>query len=231
MTDPWVRLQHAAIDSLDWIWNDFAKDGRETAVLARVAESPKAAGWLVVSMAAADDCIVRKIGAMLAGLIHDDDQSHLLIDLLQRERDLFVTSPLDANSVTEDILFAATRWAGYGGKARDAGIYTLAEIVTDAIGAIPWNTVQWAAANLHAATDGTHPALSRLMAASLPEHNHNASIKRIAEAIRNGDQQMLERYTANPNPIIEFPEDARDAHLAKELWNAIKQAEIEAMKP
>jgi hypothetical protein len=228
MNDPWVRLQQAAGNSLDWIWNVFAKDGRETAVLAKVAQSPKASGWLVGCMSAADDDITRKIGAMLAGLIHDEEQTQLLPELLQSERDRFPLDPLGANSVTEDVLFAAVRWTTYGGKCQETGIDVLANIVRDALETTEWNTAQWAAASLHAATGGKHPVIDTLTdeTTTVP-----ASLQIVAEAIRLKDNERLAQLTVTPNPIVDFPADVTDSHLAAELWAAIREAEVEALKP
>lgn len=75
MSDPWLRLQTAAGNAIDWTWGTLAKNGQETAALAPLAESPKAAGWLAGCMSASDDEIVRKLGAMLAGLIDDTEQT------------------------------------------------------------------------------------------------------------------------------------------------------------
>jgi hypothetical protein len=228
MNDPWIRLQHATSNSLDWIWNDFAKDGRETAVLATVAQSPKASGWLIGCMSAADDDITRKIGAMLAGLINDEEQTQLLPDLLQIERTRFPIDPLGANSVTEDILFSAVRWTTYGGKCYETGVNVLANIVRDALDSIEWNTAQWAAATLHSITGGKHPVFERL---TYRTSISPAGLQMVAEAIRLEDNEKLAQLTVTPNPIVTFPADVTDSYLATELWAAVREAEVEALKP
>ena len=55
MSDPWERLQSAAINAIDWIWSDIGKSGEENAALAPLADYPKAAGWLAAGMAMSDD--------------------------------------------------------------------------------------------------------------------------------------------------------------------------------
>ena len=61
MTESWERLHSVATEALPWLWYDFAKEGREGAVLAPLAKYPKAAGWLARSMAMSDDDITRKL--------------------------------------------------------------------------------------------------------------------------------------------------------------------------
>ena len=71
---------------------------------------------------------------MLAGWIDDPKQIDLLTKMLDNERVEFVANPYVANSVAEDIMFAATRWSQRPpGKVREAGIFVLAEMVYDAL--------------------------------------------------------------------------------------------------
>jgi hypothetical protein len=179
-------------------------------------------------MSSAEDDITRKIGAMLAGLINDEEQTQLLPDLLQMERTRFPKDPLGANSVTEDILFSAVRWTTYGGKCYETGVNVLASIVRDAIDSIEWNTAQWAAATLHTITGGKHPVFERLTDGTsiLP-----AGLQMVAEAIRLEDSDKLAQFTVTANPIMTFPTEVTNSHLATELWHAVREAEIEALKP
>lgn len=228
MDEAWERLQHAASASIDWIWHSFAKDGNETAVLAQVAMSPKAAGWLVGCLAMADDDIARKIGAMLAGLINDAVQGKLLQELLQAERNRFAADPLGANSVTEDIVCSAARWLEHGGECHKAGCDVLGEIVDDALNSISWNTAGCASATLYVAMGSNHPALLRLASAKL---DSDSELAVVSELIKREDSQKLREMAVTPSQIESFPADCSDAHLAHELWAAVKDAEIEALKP
>ena len=78
MNDPWKSLNSAAVEALDSIWVNFAKEGRESAVFAPLARYPNAAAWLADSMTMGSDCITRKLGAMLAGWVHSPQHAHLL---------------------------------------------------------------------------------------------------------------------------------------------------------
>ncbi len=179
-------------------------------------------------MSDADDDVTRKIGAMLAGLINDEEQTQLLPDLLQIERTRFPIDPLGANSVTEDILFSAVRWTTYGGTCYETGINVLAEIVRDALDSIEWNTAQWAAATLHTITYGKHSVFEQLTNGTSIS---NAGLQMVAEAIRLEDHEKLAQFTVTPNPIETFPADVADSYLATELWAAVREAEVEALKP
>jgi len=149
MADPWGRLSSIASDSLESLWYDFAKQGEESAVLAPLASFVTAAAWLSESLSMSDDSINRKLGAMLAGFIDDPRATGILARLLERERAIYASTPLDSNSVGEDIMFAATRWSGSRhNEVRQAGIEILGKMVDDALQDFHWNTANWAAANV-----------------------------------------------------------------------------------
>lgn len=167
MDDAWKSLQLAALDTLNPLWNDFAKEGTEGAVLAPVARYPNAAAWLARSMGMSKDCITRKLAAMLAGWIDDPKHVSILLEMLDNERKGFRADSLSANSVGEDIMFAATRWTGsQNPQVKNAGTDVLANMITDALEGTPWNTVHWAVANLYRATNGNHEGLRRLLSIS-----------------------------------------------------------------
>jgi hypothetical protein len=109
MGDALEDLRSAAVEALDFLWPDFAKDGRESAAFAPMARYPNAAAWLAESMGMSADCLTRKLGAMLAGWIDDAQHAELLTKMLNHERQVFREDQLSANSVGEDIMFAATR--------------------------------------------------------------------------------------------------------------------------
>ena len=89
MDDEWKSLQAAALAALSPLWSDFAKEGREGAALAPLGRYPAAAAWLAKSMGMSDDCITRKLGAMLAGWIFEPQHASILSAMLDRERKLF----------------------------------------------------------------------------------------------------------------------------------------------
>jgi hypothetical protein len=227
MSDPWVRLQDAAEDAIYWIWEDLAKEGREPAALAPMAQSPKASGWLAACMSMSDDAITRKIGAMLAGWIDDTGQADLLTKMLANERAVYAEDPITANSVAEDIMFAATRWSRLPvGDVQAAGGAVLSEMISDALQGTCWNTSHWAAANLYAATNGTHPILAELFAASPEQLAEQSFLSNFVVALRSGQKTEIEGYVTDPTPKCELPAEAPNYALARELWDAAQRAEL-----
>lgn len=91
-------------------------------------------------MCESEDGIVRKVGAMLTGLVDDPEESDFLQEMLDNERVIFAIDPFSTNSVIEDVMFAATRWAARTGQAQTAGQGFLAGIVRDALSGTEWNT-------------------------------------------------------------------------------------------
>jgi hypothetical protein len=173
-----------------------------------------------------DDSITRKLAAMLAGWIDDPKQTDLLTKMLDNERAQFVANSYDANSVAEDIMFAATRWSQRPpGKVREAGIFVLAEMVNDALHGTPWNTVNWATANLHAATAGQHPVLAQLRVATVESLDGQEFLKIVIEAIRSDDKDTLSRYITAPTPFSELSADDRCFAFAQDLWDATAATE------
>lgn len=226
MSDPWERLRTATAEALDWLWYGLAKEGRESAVLAPLAKCPVAAAYVAGCLAMSPNYVQRKLAAMLAGWIDDPDQSDLLAPILDNERQVFADDSLTANSVGEDIMFAATRWSHQpDGPLREAGLAVLAGMIDDALEGIPWNTVHWAVANLHAATGGQHPALDRLRAATDDQIGSQDFFGRAVAALRSGDMQTLKRWATPPAPPFELSPDEPNYLLARALWEAAAEAE------
>jgi hypothetical protein len=164
MDDPLKSLESAAVESSDVLWYGFAKAGKEIAILAPLGQYPGAAAWLTEKLSKEHRYITRKLGAMLAGWVHDPKHVGLLSQMLDRERQVFRDDPLSANSVGEDIMFAATRWMDSPNpQVKGAGTNVLARMIWDAMEGTPWNTSHWAAANLYGATDGKHPIFEILV--------------------------------------------------------------------
>jgi len=226
MADPWEHLQSTATEALNWLWDDLAKEGRESAVLAPLAAYSNAAAWLAGCMAMSDDAITRKLGAMLAGWIDSAEHVNLLSTLLDNERKVFIEDSLTANSVGEDIMFAASRWSQQmPGEVRDAGISVLAEMIRDALHGTPWNTVHWAAANLHVATGGRHAMLSELHDASDVQLEGQEFLRNVVAALRSGDHASLDRFVTPPNPMCEMSPNDPKYSAAQSLWAATAAAE------
>jgi hypothetical protein len=226
MDDPWERLHATVAGSLQSVWCQFAKDGTESAVLAPLAEYPNAAGWLAGSMAISRDHITRKLGAMLAGWITDPRHAGLLSEMLETERHVFNEDPLMANSVGEDIMFAATRWTQQpAGKLRHAGIDVLAEMIGDALEGIPWNTVHWALANLHSATNGDHEIFDRLRNTVDEDLDEQPFLKSAVQALKASDRNVLDAFMVEPSPRCELAASDPRYALASDIWDAAAAAE------
>jgi hypothetical protein len=229
MNDPWERLQTAAIDSLDWIWSSLAKEGLESGVFAPLgSQYPAAAGWLVECMSLSPDNVTQKLAAMLAGWIDDSEQLDLLGSLLQQQRAACQASAMDANSVVEDIMFAATRWGNRTGAVQAAGVQTLAAIVLDALGGIEWNTAHWAAANLYQITGGRHASIVALLAATPHAVANQPFLANFIAALKSGDPSKISRFVTLPSARYELPPTAPGYSLAKGLWDAAREAEAAA---
>ncbi|GAB5405800.1 MAG: hypothetical protein Aurels2KO_40310 [Aureliella sp.] len=228
--DPWERLNAAASASLNWAWEDLAQCGEESALFAPMAESPEAAGWLAGCMAMSDDSITRKLAAMLAGwLVESKFNRDLLGEMLQRERQRATSDMLEANSVVEDILLAATRWAsGTQEETRSAGRAVLSEIVRDALLGTKWNTAHWAFANLHFATDGTASIIAEAIEASSAQLADQPYLEIAIEGIRSDNLDAVSQYVTPPIPVVELASDNPGRPFAIELWDAVAEAEIAA---
>jgi hypothetical protein len=226
MDDPWKSFQSALLKVLDPLWYDFAKECRESEALAPLGRYPDAAAWLARSMSLSADPITRKLAAMLAGWIQDPKHTSLLAEILDRERTRFSEDSLNANSVAEDVMFAATRWTGsQDNNVRIAGSDMLATMVTDALNGIPWNTVHWATANLHRATGGKHQIFAQLI--SLPEGTleRQRFFANAVRALKESDAATLNRFVTHPADKAPLsPGDPNYAGI-KALWDAAASAE------
>ena len=162
---------------------------------------------------------------MLLGLITDEEQIDLLSEMLANERKLFPDNPYSANSVTEDIMFAATHWTAQGGTVHSAGVQVLSDIVSDALRRTHWNTANWAAANLYVATNGEHATLKELQSATPEQLQGQEFLSNVAVVMRKNDNAAIAKFAAEPNPIVTLPANAPNADLAHELWAAARAAE------
>ena len=168
----------------DWCAYDLTKDGYEGVVLQPLGQFPAAATTVVRAAAQSDNYMHRKTAASLAGWICKPETS-LLDDLFCAEvtRD---TNPktddlrrLDTQSVVEDIIFAATRWAREQSLQQSA-FALLTSIVQRTIDGEYWNTSSYAMTTLvrHSA-DGAADLLARFQSfanGTPPQHPSRPSL-------------------------------------------------------
>lgn len=228
-SDPWDELATAVSEALDWIWSDFVKEGSEGAVLGPLAAFPIAATWVAGSLALSDDYVCRKIGAMLAGFIDIIDiegNSTVLTQMLDRERARFATDPLEANSVGEDIMFAATRWTlSDNPHSQQAGVDILSEMVRDALEGTAWNTSHWAAANLLAASGPDAPAFTELLTAPEDALANQTFLLRFVNGFRAGDDEIVRGCRTVPSAAEELTAGHSRHPDAQALWQAARRAQ------
>lgn len=220
-------MQVAAAEALNPLWYDFAKEGKEGDALAPLARYPKAAGWLAKSMAMSNDSITRKLAAMLAGWVQDARHASLLVEMLERERKVFRENPSDANSVGEDIMFAATRWSdSRQSQVRDAGIEVLAGMVRDALEGTPWNSVHWALANLYKATGGKNDIFQRLLAVPDQQLQDQTFFRNAVRSLHGHDKSVLSRFVTLPPTQRPLPPSDPHYSVISSLWKAAEAAEL-----
>jgi hypothetical protein len=224
--DPWMAFHSAAMDAVSLLWYEFAKECIESAALAPLGQYPNAAARLAQSLATSPDYVPRKLGAMLAGWIDYPKHAGLLSQMLKHEREVFRDDPLSANSVGEDIMFAATRWTeSVHPEIRQAGIDVLAGMIKDAIEGTPWNTANWAIANLHRATEGQHKIFRDLANATDAQMKGQKFLQKAVTALKQNDKQTLGRLVTTPSETLFLsPTDPNYSEVSF-LWTAAAAAE------
>jgi hypothetical protein len=224
--DAWESFQSIASNSIDILWNNFAKLGRESEVFSPMGSAPGASAWLAESLSLSTNYTTRKLGAMLAGWIIDARYVKLLAAMLDRERKIFLKDEVNANSVGEDIMFSATRWAWCDhAEARAAGIDVLARMVWDALDSTPWNTANWATANLYRATGGKHQMFSaRVQAADDPLQDQRLA-QNVVRAFREKHQKALDGLVTPPSEVRLLAEDDPHYPMVQSLWRAATAVE------
>ena len=226
MDDPKRSLNSAANEVLAIAWSEFAKEGTESAIFAPLAPYPNSAAWLAESMGKSPDYTIRKLAARLAEWVCHARHLSLLSSMLDHERALFHADPESANSVGEDIMFAATRWAqSADAQVRSAGINVLLTVINDALHGTPWNTVKWAVANLHYLTDGKHEIFAELAKASKTQLQGQEFLQNIVGALKQNDTQALRRAVAKPSERCSLPTTDPNYQSISRLWKAAAAAE------
>jgi hypothetical protein len=226
MQGPWESFQSVAAEAIDALWYDFAKQGSESDAFAPMAKYPRASAWLAESMSLSENYITRKLGAMLAGWVIDPAYAGLLTKMLERERKVFFHDSLSGNSVGEDIMFAATRWAWCeNAKIKNAGTEVLARMIWDAIDTTPWNTANWAAANLYRATAGKHPIFDELRRATEKQLEGQRFLQNVVKALRENDEKELSRFVTPPSEARALKLDDPRYAMVRSLWDAAAAVE------
>ena len=123
-------------------------------------------------------------------------------------------------------MFAATRWAeSQNEQVRNAGIGTLATMIQDALSGTPWNTVNWAVANLYRATRGKHDIFQRLMNTPDVALEDQRFLLNAVKALRQNDQAALRRLVSAPSSEESLsPNDPHYSQVSA-LWKAAASAE------
>jgi hypothetical protein len=223
MGNHWEALQAATDHSLDVLWEDFAKQGKETAALAPLEGYPNAAAWLARYFAESSHYLTRKLGAMIAGWIQDQSQTVIPSEMLDKERRIFCEDSLSANSVADDILFSATRWTeSKNRQVAEAGTDVLARMINDALEGTAWNTANWAVGNLYRATDGKHAILQRLHSVEAVQVEGQKFFWNAIEPLKRHDQPRLAARPSAREPLA--PDNPHFA-LISALWKAAEEAE------
>lgn len=223
----------------DWCAYDLAKDGYEGVVLQPLGGFPKAATAIARAAAQSDNYMHRKIAASLAGWIREPEIS-LLDDLFCWEvaRDANLKSDdtrrLDTQSVVEDIVFAATRWARQE-SLQDAAFALLTQIVQSTIDGEYWNTSSYAMTTLvrHSA-DGAADLLARFQSFANgppPEHPSRPSLtqeREFADNLVAGNSQTfaaIEAVLDGKDQALETDLDENSRAAINDLCDVARQFE------
>jgi hypothetical protein len=98
-------------------------------------------------------------------------------------------------------------------------------MVGDALAGTPWNTVHWAVANLHHATQGKHRVFDDLAGATETELAGQPFLQRAMKALRENDAQTLARYVTAPSKLYVLRSDDPHYTLLRSLWRAAASLE------
>src|SRR5262249_18081399 len=151
-----------------WV-EDLMREGHEAAILIPLAQRPTGAFRIIAHVRDWDNHMQRKIAATLAGHLGEKAPPSLLDELFQAEteRDRRASQPLDrllVQSVVEDIVFAATRWARTAGR-KAPGVALLRKVVERTLSGQYWNTASYAMMGLaHHQADDWRNLLERFAA-------------------------------------------------------------------
>lgn len=186
----------------DWCAYNLAKDGYQAIVLKPLGERSRASTLISQHAAQSDDYMHRKTAASLASWICEPHPT-LLAELFQLEeqRDASLapddTRRLDTQSVVEDIVFAATRWAR-NETLRMPACQLLDAIVRKTINGQYWNTSSYAMVTLlRYSADGATELLAEFAAFAAgppPVHPSRPSLTQeqsFAENLVNGNPKTL----------------------------------------
>lgn len=183
------------------------REGHEAAILIPLAQRPTGAFRIIAHVRDWDNHMQRKIAATLAGHLGEKAPPSLLDELFQAEteRDRRASQPLDrllVQSVVEDIVFAATRWARTAGR-KAPGVALLRKVVERTLSGQYWNTASYAMMGLaHHQADDWRNLLERFAAfanGARPSHPSNPSLKQECQFVANlraGQSDIIEHHLA-----------------------------------
>ena len=223
----------------DWCAYDLAKDGYEGVVLQPLGQFTTAATTLARAAAQSANYMHRKIAASLAGWICEPDTS-LLDELFCTEvaRDTNLKTEdvrrLDTQSVVEDIVFAATRWARQQSLQHSA-FELLTTIVERTIEGEYWNTSSYAMTTLvHHSAKGSADLLARFQSfanGTPPQHPCSPSLtqeRTFAENLLAGNPRTLaaiERVLDDKDLLLKADLDENSRSTISNLCDIARQFE------
>jgi len=220
-------LLHHWFRVADWCAYDLLKSGEEALVLAPLGAHSGAATLIVRAASGSADYLHRKVSASLAGWI-DAPDDRLLRDLLDQERSRDAALPvddthrLDCQSVVEDIVFSAARWARHE-RTRTPALNLLRDLVERTVKGEYWNTAPYAVVTLcrYRAEESAQllETFREYAAGSPPAHPSNPSLRserEFAQELLRGNKLTLESIE---NVLVE-----KDAALQTDLDEASKTA-------
>ena len=204
----------------DWCAYSLQKDGYEALILSPLGKFSRAASVLSELAIESDDYMHRKTAAALLGWIEEprpQSLSGFFAKEAARDRSLAPDSPerLDCQSVVEDLVFSATRWARSDELRRQA-LEFLTEVVEATVDGEYWNTSSYAMATLVLRNpDGVDELLRKFSEfANGPEPDHPG--RPTLQQERQFAEQLLQR-NANTLQAIENVLNTKDEALSAEL--------------
>jgi hypothetical protein len=232
-------LTSAWNEVLDWLAFGLMKEGYEGIICYPLGKFSKSSMFLSRATFSNDDFQYRKVGASLAGWINEPELN-MLNDFFSSESRRDSSLPEDdfgrfeCQSVVEDIVFSAARWARTK-KAQTAALDLLKMIVQRTIDGEYWNTSSYAMATIcrykppyaHDLLRAFHEFAHHGKA----EHPSNPSLTEectYSEGLTKGDKKTLD---AIESVLIAKDKAARvkvsreDQPLIDNLLNAAKQFE------
>jgi hypothetical protein len=196
-------LTSAWDEVLEWLAFGLMKEGYEGIICHPLGKFPKSSTFLSRATFSNDDFHYRKVAASLAGWINEPELN-MLTDFFSSESRRDSSLPendlgrLECQSVVEDIVFSAARWARMK-KTQTAALDLLKTIVQRTIDGEYWNTSSYAMATI---CRYVPPYANDLLQAfhefahhGKAEHPSNPSLtqeRTYSEGLINGNKEVLD---------------------------------------